>query len=92
MNANEIKDILVRKGYNERHANLVAQDLVKIDPHLVEPLNNWLVAGIETEIKYRGVSLKSLMERVKLKYPAALLTIDWVYKEPDLALSVLKFQ
>lgn len=92
MNVNEIKDILVKKGYNERRANLVAQDLAKIDTNLVEPLNKWLVTGVETEIKYQGASLKSIMERAKLKYPAALLTIDWIYKEPELALSVLELK
>lgn len=90
MNTTEIIDILVKRGYNENRAKLVAKDLVDIEQCLLEPLNKWLVDGTETEVEYQGISIKKLMEQNKLKYPAALLTIDWIYKDSEKALSILK--
>lgn len=90
METNEIKNILVQRGYNEKRAYFVAGELTNIDAHLVEPLNLWIADETETEIEYQGISLRELMQRNKLKYPAALLSIDWIYKDPEVALSVLK--
>lgn len=90
MNTNEIKEILVQRGYNENRAELVSRELIKIDPELIKPLNDWLKEGIETELEYQGVSLLHIMQRGKLTYPAALLSIDWIYKDAEKALPILK--
>ena len=90
MKAIEIKDILIQRGYNENSAELVANDLVKIDSNLVEALDKWLTEEKETEVECQGVSLKGIMQQYKMKYPAALLSIDWIYKEPEVALLRLK--
>lgn len=90
MNTNEIKDILVQRGYNENRAELVARELTIIDSELIEPFDQWLSKGTETEVEYKGVSLMHLMQHYKLTYPAALLSIDWIYKDEEIALSILK--
>ena len=90
MNTNEIKEILVQRGYNENRAELVARELMNIGSELIEPLNKWIDNGTETEIEYKGVSLIHLMQHNKLTYPAALLSIDWIYKDSKIALSILK--
>lgn len=89
MKTTEIVDILVKKGYNENHAKLVAENLVGIEQCLLEPLNKWLIDDVETEVEYQGISINKLMKQNKLKYPAAILTIDWIYKDPKKALSIL---
>ncbi len=90
METNEIKEILVKRGYNDQRADLVSRNLAAIDARLQEPLYIWLMKNQETEVELEGVSIKQLMLRNKLKYPAALLSIDWIYKEPNVALAVLK--
>lgn len=90
MNAIEIKEILVQRGYNENRAELVARELINIDAELIDPLNKWLDDGKETEVEYEGVSLMHLMRQSKLTYPAALLSIDWIYKDAETALPILK--
>lgn len=90
MNTNDIITILIQRGYNKDRANLVANELVNIEPCLQEHINKWLTKGEETEIVYKDVSLKKLIKQNNLKYPAALLTIDWIYKDPESALSILK--
>lgn len=90
METDEIKEVLIQRGYNKTDAELMARELVLIDSHLNEPLELWLELKEESEVEVKGISLKKLMQRNKLTYPAALLSVDWIYKEPDIALSVLK--
>lgn len=90
MTTSEIKNVLVERGYDDSHAELVAKELGFIDSQLEKPLNQWLENNEETEVVIEGVSLMELMQNNELEYPAALLSIDWIYKEPNVALSVLK--
>lgn len=90
MNLHDIKTILIKRGYNSERAELVANELTTIDLTLHEPLNRWLNAGVETDINVNGISLLELMRTYNLKYPAALLSIDWIIKNPKEALSVIR--
>lgn len=90
MNIFEIQEVLINRGYSEKLAKIVADELINIDSHLNQELNLWLVNEEETDVVYRDISLKDLQSRFKLTYPAALLSMDWIYKEPEIALSAMK--
>ena len=89
MNKNEIKTIIVNRGYSEKDAELVSTDLEIIDVRLKDALEEWLKTGIENDVCVNGICTKELIEKRKYTYPAALLTLDWIYKEPNIALSVV---
>ena len=89
MNKNEIKTILVNRGYNEKDAELVSADLEKIDVRLKNALDEWLQTETEIDVQVNDISIKLLIEERKYTYPAALLTLDWIYKEPKIALDVI---
>jgi len=89
MKKNEIKAILIERGYNEKHATLAASGLEKVDANLVEPLRLWLKDETMTDVEYKGLTLIRLMQTYQMTYPAALLSMDWVYKEPEKALEKL---
>lgn len=89
MKKNEIKAILLERGYNEKQASLVAIELEMIDTNLFEPLQLWLKDETITDAEYKGLSLTRLMQKYQMTYPAALLSLDWVYKEPEKALEKL---
>ena len=77
---------LIERGYSERNANLVLNDLV----HLSSPLDKLLQEWIDSEEKqenfvYEGYSLHQFQKERGMKYPAALLTMDWLIKEPEKA-------
>ena len=83
---NQIKQILIDRGYNERNAELVAQELTQLVTPLQPLITKWLddeqcVADYEAE----GFSISALMQKRGMTYPAALLTIDWLLKEPEKA-------
>lgn len=85
-----ISEILVQRGYNEHEAKTVAEHLLKIDKRLKPLLDNWLETAVETDLTVEDVSIAMLISRYKLLYPAALLTLDWVCREPEKAKRAIK--
>lgn len=71
-------------GYNPKTADIVANELMKVSPKLLSCVNEWL-SGDEVDHECNGYSIKSLMDSRQMTYPAALLTIDWLIKEPEKA-------
>lgn len=81
-----IKTILVERGYPEKQAFSVASDLLEIDISLRNALQHWLVTEKETDFQVAGFKLSELKHKFDMTYPAALLTMDWLIKEPILAI------
>lgn len=86
----EILEILMQRGYTQRNASLVAEEMVNIAPQLQQYLEAWLMDKSYNENYEVGeYSLKRLQEERCMNYPAALLTMDWLIKEPEAALRSL---
>ena len=86
----EILEILMQRGYTQRNASLVAEEMVNIAPQLQQYLEAWLMDKLYNENYEVGeYSLKRLQEERRMNYPAALLTMDWLIKEPEAALRSL---
>lgn len=81
-----IKDILAMRGYTAKQAVIVAAELEKIDWQLQKGLQIWLAEEKETDYLIEGVKLSELKLKFSMTYPAALLTMDWLIKEPELAM------
>lgn len=81
---NNIIDKLISQGYNHTNAKIVADELLKVSLLLKPYLKGWL-NGIETDYTCYGYSIIGLMNTRRMTYPAALLTIDWLIKEPEQA-------
>lgn len=91
-NKEEIKAILVsREGYNSAKADAVATDLIGLDAPLAELLLKWLNdPSCKGDFAAEGVSLFQLQKKLKLNYPASLLTMDWIIKDPENAVVEIK--
>lgn len=88
---NQIKQILIDRGYNERNATLVAQELTRLATPLQPLITKWLDDEQRLEdFEAEGYSISGLMQKRGMTYPAALLTIDWLLKEPEEAKLSLK--
>ena len=86
----EIQEILMQRGYIQRNASLVAEEMVNIAPQLQQYLEAWLMDKSYNENYEVGeYSLRRLQEERRMNYPAALLTMDWLIKEPEAALRSL---
>lgn len=74
---------LLERGYDEKSARKVLPDLL----NLSEPLKSLLMAWLENEKQQSdyfvaGFSVSEMQKERGMNYPAALLTIDWLIKEP----------
>ncbi len=85
-----IKSALLQNGYNDRQASVAMEKLSRINDQLKAGIERWAESGIETDYTIAGVNLSKLKSEFSLTYPAALLTMDWLIREPDKALASIK--
>lgn len=91
MEVNTLIEILQKRGYDYRSAKLVSVDLLNLSNPLSSFLESWLKDRTkEQNYELHGYSLKTFMEERNMSYPAALLTMDWLIKDPTSALISLK--
>lgn len=81
-----ILNILQERGYSEKQSVKVAAELHDIDDSLKPFLNKWLISEEENDCHIEGFSLLELKCKFDMTYPAALLTMDWLIKEPENAI------
>ena len=82
----KIKEVLLERGYTDKLVNAVIHDLMTIDESLKEGLSLWLESEKETDHTIQGIALSELKNKFGMTYPAALLTMDWLIKEPEKAI------
>lgn len=90
MNKQTIVSILVERGYNRANAAAVCEDLLRLEAPLVKIFRQWLDTGAEQDFLFRDYSIRYFMANWGMKFPAALLTMDWILKEPEKAIEELK--
>ena len=78
MNTEQIKDILLQRGYSERNAAIASKELM-----------DWLNdENCQKDYSVEGHSIQEFIE-YDMKFPAAILTMDWLIKDPKVALRSL---
>lgn len=90
MDKNTIIAMLTERGYKPRNAALVADDLMRLSSPLDVALRRWLDIEERSDFSAEGYSVFQFMQQWGMKYPAALLTMDWILKEPETAIRELK--
>lgn len=80
---------LIDQGYPEKVASIAVAELSQLHPQLQPLLEGWLNEA-EEDFEVQGFNIFGLMKTRKMKYLAALLTIDWLLKEPEKAVESLK--
>ena len=76
--------------FDEEQAKIAMEKLYKISSSLTQGLNEWANNGNEMDYTIEGIKLSELKLQYKLTYPAALLTMDWLIREPEKALASIK--
>ena len=83
--------LTMREKYAENKAQAVADDLMQLHQSLVPLFERWCDdPGDQGDFAAEGLSLKALCDKLKMNYAAALLTMDWVIKEPAVAVPAIK--
>lgn len=87
-----ITKILINRGYTEKAAAIVAKDLINLNGDFKQAAVQWIESAEETVVTSNGYSTKSLMDRYSgMTYPAALLTINWLNQQPEMAKQILTY-
>lgn len=79
----------MNNGYNDKQSQVLSKQLVGLNQNLMECLEDWIKTGKKSDIESQGFSLSGLIDKYRLKYPAALLTLDWIIKEPEKAIPTI---
>lgn len=90
MNRQTIEEILIERGYTPAHARAAGEELVHLEAPLEGIFRHWLETGTTGDYAFRGYTVRYFMEVWKMKFPAAILTLDWILKDPDRAIHELK--
>ena len=77
---------LKERGYSEQSIKLMMADIMRLSVPLDRMLQAWL-SNEREQLDYscNGYSIHGLQRERGMKYLAALLTIDWLIKEPEKA-------
>ncbi len=84
-----IYQTLLDEGYSSKSANLVLDDLMLLSSPLDTFLEEWLLNRSISDYESNGYSISQLQRDRNMTYPAALLTMDWLIKEPEIAIRSL---
>ena len=80
-----------RTGCSEKRAAIIENRLQGISPELEPVLEEWLKMGKEDNSRmYEGFSVNSLMSEYGMGFTGALLTVDWLIRDPKAAKAALK--
>jgi len=85
MKAKIIEILKNELAYSDHVADVTAADLQSLSPQLQPALTKWLDKREVTNIEILGFSVKQLMEQRAYTFPSALISMDWLIKEPDIA-------
>ena len=85
-----MEEILTKRGYTQKQASLLTKELKDIDERLKPALDNWMRDETETDFRAEGFTLLGLKQQYDMTYPAALISIDWVLKDPENAVKCIK--
>ena len=82
---------LIKRGYPNNAAKQTAVNLEKMAPELKKALRIWVEENTMPVRRVNGYTTDSLMSRFKgMSYPAALLTLDWLRREPEKARQIIE--
>lgn len=85
------KTIIERLNCDEKTAERLEAKLKGISEELKPILNAWLENGTQDNSQmFNGYSLNSLMTKDGMKFTGALLTLDWLIREPKTAAKTIE--
>ncbi|MEZ6234369.1 MAG: hypothetical protein R3B68_09280 [Phycisphaerales bacterium] len=76
-------------GFPEHGADIVAAKLGRLSPDLATQAEAWWTRGAAISMEAHGHTVESLRRDHGLGDVAAILTLDWIMREPEKALRQL---
>ena len=76
--------------YLDKNVRMLVNKIENCMPEIRVAIENWLLSNKEIDIEISGINYSELLEKAKMTPLAAYLTLDWVSREPTMALASLK--
>ena len=88
-----MEDIIIsRTDCTPQEASQVVTELKALSPELIPHLKAWIKnEAYIFENEYEGYSMKSLMKDYGMAFTGAILTLDWLIREPERAKEALSY-
>lgn len=88
----KVKQLIIdRQGSTEDIADRVLKKLDGLQPQLKPIFEKWIDdPNVRDETDYYGYSLDWLMDDYGLNFTGALLTLDWLLRDPETAVEALR--
>jgi hypothetical protein len=83
METKEIIKYLETQGVPKDQTEELAQMLEKVNPVLYNAFRAYVKEGTEPDICIEGYTCRGLMKELGLSITGALLTMDWLIREPE---------
>lgn len=81
-----------RMGCEIKEASQIARDLQDVVPELRHHLDAWIEnESYQSDEMYEGYSLRSLTQDYNLNFTGALLTLNWLIRDPSAAKKALRY-
>jgi len=68
----------------------LSQMIEKSDPVIINALDAYITNGVEPDLCVENYTCKGLMQEFGLSLTGALLTLDWLLREPEEAKQAIK--
>ena len=85
METKVLVNYLESHGIDSVYSHEMAQKIEKANKNIYNTVIDYIEKGIEPTISVEGYSCKQLMQQFNMSVIAALLTLDWLLREPELA-------
>ena len=91
MKTDLVKDKLINElNYKPNQVEDVIKKLGEMDLEIKNAFNTWVETGeLNESLQVQSLSVELLISKYNLKIPAAFLMLDWLKKDPDMALDTL---
>lgn len=85
----ELREYLLEQGFNEREVMQSIGKLRKIDKDLKLAFYECFKEGIEPDITIANITYEELVSMLNMNMVQAFLYLDWLRREPEIALDTL---
>ncbi len=83
METKVLVNYLESHGIDSVYSHEMAQKIEKANKKIYNAVIDYIEKGIEPTISVEGYSCKHLMQQFNMSVIAALLTLDWLLREPE---------
>lgn len=86
------KIIMERLNCSPKEAAEIVEDLSDLHVELKPVLSSWIRGEyVDYDKEYEGYTIKSLMQNYGMQFTGAILTVDWLMKDPKAAVKALTY-